>query len=88
MAEAQAERLAKTPTEVFRAIQSGRFTQNLETGQVIVSVSEAGGTVSMQFPRGMDPLGLIELSQECIESIEDTRPRIRRLRASFRHAVV
>lgn len=81
----------------LQSMRDALIEGNIQNGTVLISTSENGGTASFAIPKGLEPLGLLDLVQETIQWLssftppEDytyTKRTIRRMRASFSKAVI
>jgi hypothetical protein len=96
-ARAIGQQTAKPLTQVLSEIRNAIFSDELQSGKILISSAEAGGTVTFAVPAGHSPLEIMALAQEAIDwcnqfpdpnNPPDTARRIRRLRASFDKAVI
>src|SRR5262245_38376136 len=96
-AASTAKSTGKKLTAVLDEINAAILGGGVQDGQVLVSTSEPGGSVSFTLPPGHTPLELAALNEEAIafcaqfpdpDSPDLTARRIKRLRASFAKAVI
>jgi hypothetical protein len=80
-----AERTGKTAQQVLQAAIDDVFENGVAGGKVVISTSEAGGSVNFALPQGRTQEDTIELLQRTLDFLAGKR-EIRRLRASFRQA--
>lgn len=87
----------KPLTLVLAEIRNAIFRDELQNGKILISSSEAGGTVTFVVPPGHSPLEIMALAQEAIDwcsgfpdpnNPSASTRRIRRLRASFDQATI
>jgi len=87
-----AKQTQKKLTTVLTEIGSGILSSGVQSGQIVISTSEGGGSVSFSLPPGHTPLELAALNEEAIQFCnqfpDPDKPnlnarRITRMRASF-----
>ena len=87
----------KALTQVLSEVRNAIFSDELQNGKILISSTEAGGTVTFALPPGHTPLEIMALAQEaldwCSQFPDPNNPpassrRIRRLRASFDKAAI
>ncbi len=81
------EQSGKEPVAVLQAIQDAIFQNDIQNGKILISTTEAGGTVSFTVPQGHTPLEIGDLVQRAIDLLQGRR-EIKRLRGSFRKTLV
>lgn len=83
---------SKPLQQVLAEINSAIYSTGVQNGQIVISTSEAGGSVSIAVQPGLSPLDLAELNEEAIAYCNQfpdpnnpdlNRRRIKRMRASF-----
>lgn len=91
------QQTGKPLTQVLAEIRNAIFSDELQSGKILISSAEAGGTVTFAVPAGHTPLEIMSLAQEAIDwcgqfpdpnNPPASSSRILRLRADFRKAVI